>query len=45
MKFVLNKDCAWVSRDQIKAHAKEQHDKEEEQHVGSDYEFKAMFET
>jgi len=45
IKFVLNKDYARVSRDQIKAHAKKEHDKEEEQHVGSDGEFGAMFET
>jgi hypothetical protein len=42
---MLNKDFARVSRDQIKTHAKEEHDKDEEQHVGSYGEFEAMFET
>jgi len=45
MKYVLNDNSAWVSKDQLGMHAKEKHDVEEKEHVGSDNELEAMFET
>ena len=43
MKYMLNEDGVWVSKDQTGAHDKEENDKEEEQCVGSDVEFETMF--
>jgi hypothetical protein len=34
MRFVLNRDGAWVTRDQVEGHAEEEYDEEEEPHVG-----------
>jgi len=45
MKYVLNEDGAWVSRDQNGVHAEEVHDEEEKWRVGSDDKFEAMFES
>lgn len=45
MKYVLNEDGAWVSKDHIRVHAKEEHDEEKEHNVGRIEEIKAMFET
>lgn len=45
IKFVLNKKGVWVTRDQVGAHAEEEHGEEEKPHVSGDNEFTDMFET
>ena len=45
MKYVLNENDAWVSRDQIGFYAEEVHNEEEKWRVGSDDKFKVMFES
>ena len=45
MKFVLIEEGGRVTRDQVEAHAEEEHDEEEELHVSGDNEFVDMFET
>jgi len=45
MKYVLNKNGACVSRDQIGVHAEEVHDEEEKWRVSSDEKFEATFES
>jgi hypothetical protein len=45
IKYILNEDGVWVLKDQIRIHTKEEHDVEEEEHVGSNDVLAAMFET
>jgi hypothetical protein len=36
MKYMLNENGNWVSKDQFGAHVEEKHDKKEKQHMSSD---------
>lgn len=36
MKYMLNENGNWVSKDKFGAHVEEKHDKKEKQHMSSD---------
>jgi len=45
MKFVLNKECAWVAREKMRVHIEKEYEEEQEQPAGGDDEFVDMFAT
>lgn len=44
MKYLLNENNAWVSKDQLGIPVEEEHDMKDKELVGSDNEFEVMFE-